>query len=308
VALPFLAEVIGATTLDAYFEHRVGVSSKGRKSASATGKTGNKRVSGVGCRVSGVEVRLEQREFQTGLSGFWGVGGRLGESMIPSMQSAGPLKRCAPVCVPGACPVPCSGVCPPSRMVPVRLPVCVPRCLWPVRSRCVSPVVAGAVRAPTCVPDVCPRCVSPGVRGPPVPGVCPHGVMPVRAPVCVPGACPVPVRVPPVCVAGPISVCPPVWGARQTLVCVPMATDARPCSGVCPRCLPSSDVCPPVCVSGPISVCVPRCAGPARFRCVSPGVRGPPVPGVCPPVSMARQCAGVRTCLCVREYRGARNE
>ena len=71
VALPVFAEVIGMTTLDAYLEHPVGVSSKGRKSASATGKTGktgNKRVSGVGCRV-------EQREFQPGLSGFWGVGG-----------------------------------------------------------------------------------------------------------------------------------------------------------------------------------------------------------------------------------------
>jgi hypothetical protein len=75
LALPVFAEVIGATTLDAYLEHPVGVSSKGRKSASATGKTGNKRVSGVGCRVSGVEVRLEQRKFQPGLSGFWGVGG-----------------------------------------------------------------------------------------------------------------------------------------------------------------------------------------------------------------------------------------
>jgi hypothetical protein len=52
LALPVFAEVIGATTLDAYLEHRVGVSSKGRKSASATGKTGHKRVSGVGCRGS----------------------------------------------------------------------------------------------------------------------------------------------------------------------------------------------------------------------------------------------------------------
>jgi len=155
--------------------------------------------------------------------------------MIPSMQSAGPLKRCAPVCV-----ALCAGPARPRRvspwwLMPVRAPVCVPRVGW-------------------CRPrsDVCPRRVSP-VCGACQFSVCPPSrLTPVRLPVCVPVvavARPSPGVCPTVFVASQIPGCVPVVAARclwavrsrgvspswlRATTCVP-GEWGLPDFGVCPR-------------------------------------------------------------------------